>query len=164
MQFYSSIFGPFESKKNSWKNLCLQICTQRMFWSKVKSFQGQSGLVKMPNGGARGISTDGGPPAWAVESCCLDGRVGLAKQQEKRVAHRLSKWPTDVEMDGTLSCRNFEKIENVPWPGLYFLDVEWAKVVEEWKMNALLNECSLSICGIADFKNKAFLESCGGFW
>ena len=50
---------------------------------------------------ARGISTDGGPPAWAVESCCLDGRVGLAKQQGKRVAHRLSKWPTDVEMDGT---------------------------------------------------------------
>ena len=45
--------------------------------------------------------TDGGPPAWAVESCCLDGRVGLAKQQGKRVAHRLSKWPTDVEMDGT---------------------------------------------------------------
>ena len=35
---------------------------------------------------ARGISTDGGPPAWAVESCCLDGRVGLAKQQGKRVA------------------------------------------------------------------------------
>ena len=52
---------------------------------------------------ARGISTDGGPPAWAVESCCLDGRVGLAKQQGKRVAHRLSKWPTDVEMDGTPS-------------------------------------------------------------
>ena len=50
---------------------------------------------------ARGISTDGGPPAWAVESCCLDGRVGLAKQQGKRVAHRLSKWPTDVEMDGS---------------------------------------------------------------
>ena len=51
---------------------------------------------------ARGISTDGGPPAWAVESCCLDGRVGLAKQQGKRVAHRLSKWPMDVEMDGTI--------------------------------------------------------------
>ena len=49
---------------------------------------------------ARGISTDGGPPAWAVESCCLDGRVGLAKQQGKRVAHRLSKWPTDMEIDG----------------------------------------------------------------
>ena len=43
-----------------------------------------------------------GPPAWAVESCCLDGRVGLAKQQGKRVAHRLSKWPTDMEIDGTL--------------------------------------------------------------
>ena len=50
---------------------------------------------------ARGISTDGGPPAWAVESCCLDGRVGLAKQQGKRVAHRLSKWPTDMEIDGS---------------------------------------------------------------
>ena len=52
---------------------------------------------------ARGISTDGGPPAWAVESCCLDGRVGLAKQQGKRVAHRLSKWPTDMEIDGNLA-------------------------------------------------------------
>ena len=50
---------------------------------------------------ARGISTDGGPPALAVESCCLDGRVGLAKQQGKRVAHRLSKWPTNMEIDGT---------------------------------------------------------------
>ena len=52
---------------------------------------------------ARGISTDGGPPALAVESCCLDGRVGLAKQLGKRVAHRLSKWPTDMEMDGIMS-------------------------------------------------------------
>ena len=34
-------------------------------------------------------------------SCCFHGRVGLAKQQGKRVAHRLSKWPTDVEIDGT---------------------------------------------------------------
>ena len=49
---------------------------------------------------ARGILTDGGPSAWAVGSCCLDGRVGLAKQQGKWVAHRLSKWPTDMEMDG----------------------------------------------------------------
>ena len=51
---------------------------------------------------ARGISTDGGPPAWAVKSCCLDGRVGPAKQQGKRVAHRLSKWPTDMEIDGII--------------------------------------------------------------
>ena len=49
---------------------------------------------------ARYISTAGGPPAWAVESCCLDGRVWLAKQQGKWVAHRLSRWPTDVETDG----------------------------------------------------------------
>ena len=58
---------------------------------------------------ARGISTDGGPPAWAVESCCLDGRVGLAKQQGKRVAHRLSKWPTDMEIDGTYHCQGSAK-------------------------------------------------------
>ena len=63
---------------------------------------------------ARGISTDGGPPAWAVESCCLDGRVGLAKQQGKRVAHRLSKWPTDVEMDGISLKRDARHI--IPKP------------------------------------------------
>ena len=50
---------------------------------------------------ARGISTDGGPPALAVESCWLVGRVGLAKQQGKRVAYRLSKSPTDREIDST---------------------------------------------------------------
>ena len=51
----------------------------------------------------RGISTDGEPPAWAVESCCLDGRFGPAKQQGERVAHRLSKWPTNMESDGNIS-------------------------------------------------------------
>ena len=50
---------------------------------------------------ARGISTDGGPPDWALESCCLDGTVGLAKQQGKRGwPTRLSKWPTNMEIDG----------------------------------------------------------------
>ena len=44
----------------------------------------------MSNGGPKGVWTDGGPPAWAVESCCLDGRVGLAKQQGKRVAKALN--------------------------------------------------------------------------
>ena len=67
------------------------------------SFQGQGGrgLVKMTDGSS-GISTDGGPPARAVENCCLDGRVGLAKQQIKRVAQPLSKRPTNREIDGTI--------------------------------------------------------------
>ena len=43
--------------------------------------------------GARGNVTDGGQPAWAVEGSCLHGRLGLAQQQGKRVAHRLSNCP-----------------------------------------------------------------------
>ena len=49
---------------------------------------------------ARDISTDGGPACLGSRKL-LDGKVGLAKQQGKRVAHRLSKWPTDMEIDGT---------------------------------------------------------------
>ena len=78
----------------------VQICIQRMFWSKVKLLQGQGCPVKCPLV-ARGILTDSGPPAWAVENRYLDGRVGLAKQQGKRVAHCLSKWPTAMEIYGT---------------------------------------------------------------
>ena len=50
---------------------------------------------------ARGILTGGGLLAWAVEICCLDGRVGLAKQHRETGPPCLSKWPTDVEIDGT---------------------------------------------------------------
>ena len=66
---------------------------------------------------AHGIFTDGGPPAWAVESSSLDGRLGLAKQQGERVAHRLSKWPTDMEIDGSLLSWNRSKImpNGGPW-------------------------------------------------
>ena len=31
----------------------MQICIQKSFWTKVKSFQGQGGLVKMPKGSTR---------------------------------------------------------------------------------------------------------------
>ena len=59
---------------------------------------------------ARGILTDGGPPAWAVKSCCLDGRIGLANQQEKRVARSLSKWPSNMEIDGSIFHIFYKKI------------------------------------------------------
>ena len=51
-----------------------------------------------------------GQPAWAEESRCLGGRDGLAKQRGKRVAHRLSKWPTGMEMDGTLGVISFKLV------------------------------------------------------
>ena len=64
-------------------------------------FKARGGLVKMSNGGPRHFDR-----RWAT---CLGSRellpwwqrVGLAKQQGKRVTHRLSKWTTDMERDGT---------------------------------------------------------------
>ena len=46
---FSQLIVVIHPSKKSW----VQICTQRIFWPKVKSFQGQGGLVKMPNGGPR---------------------------------------------------------------------------------------------------------------
>ena len=91
---FSQLSVMIRPSKNSWA----QICTQRMFWPKVKSFQGQSGLVKMPNGGPRHFDR-----RWAT---CLGSRELLPWWQSwagqaagkkggppsVKVAHKYGDW------------------------------------------------------------------------
>ena len=95
-------FSPVLVMKPLSKKSLVQIYTQRMmFWAKVKLFQCQCGHVKMPIGGPRHFDR-----RWAT---CLGSRELLIwwqtwagqAQQGKRVAHRLSKWPTKMEIYGT---------------------------------------------------------------